>query len=229
MHHDLALRIALQNGLDLQKRAGQRRRAGQTATLAQELQVVYHEQLSHLAAELRRAGGDRIHIGALLRQIRRLQHHQTLAQRSAPAVQHPDVPVGIALPQLLRHHAHAPAGAADAAGQPDIQHVIALLQHGLHGFAGGQGADHGGLDLRALAHGFIIGVAVKGGGHVRRYAVDGIGQAQLPDAVLLPQLRRQVGRVVCHHSNHDMSPFIMEITYYSRSRIQPASVSNRQR
>ena len=158
--------------------------------------------LAHLAAQFLAAHHDLLDHAALRRQLGGRQHDQSLTQGGAAGIQHPDLPLRILLRQLTGHQPHAPAGAADAAGQPHIQHILTVDEIRLHALPGGVGRDHGGLHRRATPQGLVKLAAIELLRGVRRHAVHRIGQAKLLNTVLLPQCLGQICRVVCDDMYH---------------------------
>ena len=152
--------------------------------------------LAHLAAQLLAAHHDLLDHAALRRQLGGRQHDQSLTQRGAAGIQHPDLPLRILLRQLTGHQPHAPAGAADTAGQPHIQHVLTVDEIRLHALLRRIRRDHGGLHRCAMPQRVVKPAAIKLHRGVRRYAVHRIGQAKLLNTVLLPQCLGQICRVV---------------------------------
>ena len=182
--------------------------------------------LAHLAAQLLTADLDLLDDAALRRQLGSRQHDETFAQGRAPAVQHADLPVRILLGQFLGHQPHAPAGTADAAGEADVQHIVAVFQMRLHFPPGGVRCNHGGLHHGAVPHGLVKAAAIELRADIRRLTVYGVGQAKLTDAVLLQQVLGQVCRVVGHNTYHN-SVLLFAFAYYaSCGTTHWASVSN---
>ena len=200
---DLALLIALQDGLDVQDRPCQLRAAGDAPALVQVLQVIHDEELLHPAAHAAHALDQLLHRRARLRALRDLDGDQSLAEGRAAAVDHAELAARILCHQLVRRETHAPAGTADAAGNADIQQVIPCGQHRLHPLGGILRVDHRGLDLRTAADGIVVRWAVELA--LRQLAVDAVRQRKRPDVILLQHLRRQIGRRIRKNANHGNS------------------------
>ena len=205
---DVALRIGLKDGLDLQQRARYLRRSADAAAPAQILQVVHHEELAHPPAIFLSLPDDFICRTALLQHFGCLQHHEALSQRSAAGIQYPDHAVGVFAPQLLRHKLSAPAGAADAAGDGDVQYVIPLLEGALHGVPNQSRAHQRGLDLGTLPHGLVVVVAHQ----LRGLAVQQIRQGHGGDVILFQQVGRDVGRRIGENSQHSFLLLLIPVS-----------------
>ena len=193
IHHDLAFFIAPKDGLNLQEGAGQPRAAGDAPTLVQIFQIIYHKKLLHAGAAAAGIGLQLRKRLALPRQLGRFQHHQALAQRSAPSVNHGYTPPAVLLRKLLALQRNAPAAAADAAGNAQIQHVLPLLQTLLYGASRPLGVHHGGLHLRAMAHGVVEGGAAELDVVIRLHAVHLIGQGHRADVIFPQYFHGQIG------------------------------------
>ena len=124
---NFALLVALQNGLDLQQGACQTGTAGDAAAAMEVFQVVHHKILLHLAAAGAGKGHQFIQRFTLPGQLGRFQHHQPLAKRRAAGVDYHHPAGFVVFGHFLTDQINAPAGAADTAGNSQIQHIVSGL------------------------------------------------------------------------------------------------------
>ena len=191
---DLALLIALQQGLDLQHGADQRHRAGHAPGLFQEHQIVHHEDLAHVAPQRQKPPGGFRQVQPGMLVFHRPHHQYALAQGRAQGVHQAEFPLGIAFPQLDHGHLGGLVGAGDARGHAHEQYVLPGLQQGLEVVDVCLGIDLAGGHAQAVAHGGIESRAVKGlrvhAGHLP--AVDGVAEGDDGDVIRLEPRGRQV-------------------------------------
>ena len=194
---DLALVVALEQGLDLQHGTHGRGQVGKTPAALEIAQVVHREHLADAEAAVQQPLGRGVHTQAELAVAHGPDHQQPLAQRGAQRIDKPELAVGKLLPQIRRRDRGGVERAADAGGHADEEDVAALLQLLPEEIGIALRGDLRGRHDLPSAHVVIKGLSLKM--KIRRlFAVNHKGIGDTFDFILTKKLLRQVCRGVGH-------------------------------
>ena len=208
---DLALRVALEQGLDLQHGPDGGFEIGQAAGPAEVAQVVDREDLRHAVPQRTQKGVGVVDAHPLAAAVDRAHDEQTLAERGAVGVNEQELARREFLAQLTRGDLAGGVGAADTGGHAHEQHVLPRLQHRGQHIEIALRRDLRGRDLRSAAHLRIKGLRVEGievqTGLLISVRVEGEGNDR--DMLLLQIRSREIGRGIGYDSEHDVASFCM--------------------